>query len=165
DLLAAPAPKGVFISEDQTLSVMVNGKDHLTLRAQYAGLPLQEAWSRVNLADDSLASVMDFAYAGNRGYLTADLAHVGTGLKFGVWLHLPALAGLGELAHRTEDVLRHQAVLRGIKTGTGTAGEPPVRPSDPARPAVRPESRVSQSIANDIEGACAGSLHEAAGDL
>jgi protein arginine kinase len=165
DLFTAPNPKGAFIAEDQALSIMVNGNDHLCLRVQCAGLQLQEAWSRLNLIDDALASTVDFAFNPARGYLTSDLAHVGTGLKLALWLHLPALASVGELVQQADRLQRQHVDLHGIKAGAGGASEAPVRPAGPLVTGVRGESRVNQSLCSDVEGACGGGLHEALGDL
>lgn len=165
DLVTAPNPKGVFIAEDQALSIMVNGNDHLCLRVQCAGLQLQEAWSRLNLIDDALASTIDFAFNETRGYLASDLAHVGTGLKLSLWLHLPALAHIGELIQQADRLQRQHVDLRGIKAGAGGPSELPVRPAGAIASGVRGESRVNQSLCSDMEGACGGGLHEALGDL
>lgn len=165
DLMAAPPPKGVYIAEDQAFSIMVNGNDHLCLRTQCAGHQLQEAWSRLNLIDDALAGSIDFAFSDTRGYLAADLAHVGTGLKLAQWLHLPALASMGELVQQAERLQRQHVDLRGIKAGAGAVAETAVRPVGAVPASVRGESRVSQSLSSDVEGALPGGLHESLGDL
>jgi protein arginine kinase len=90
-VLCGSGARGVYVSEDQCLSIMVNGVDHLCMRVLLGGQQLEEAWHRLSLADDLMSSVLDFAYSDRLGYLTSSLERVGTGLKAGMLLHLPAL--------------------------------------------------------------------------
>jgi protein arginine kinase len=158
DLAAAAGPKAVHISEDQTLAVMLNGADHLTIRAHLPGLQIAEAGRRVAAVETALAASLDFAFSPRLGYLTAALDNVGTGLKAGVALHLPALAQLAEVGGAASRIGAHRALLRGMKVG-GTSG------GDTTRGAARGESRVSQSFQSDLDGAGAASPQEASGDL
>ncbi len=82
---------GVYISDDQSLAVLVNGVNHLRLQVMLPGLQLQEAWARLTIADDILSEVLDFAFDETLGFLSADLGSVGTGLRLSATLHLPAL--------------------------------------------------------------------------
>src|SRR5690606_1127643 len=53
---------GVFVSDDQSLSIAVNGENHLTIRGLGSGLQLQDVWSRVSMMDDTLTSSLDYAF-------------------------------------------------------------------------------------------------------
>ncbi len=89
ELAADKGPRGVYVADDQSCAIMVNGVNHVTMRAMVSGLQPREAWARLNLLDDTLAGVLDFAFHEKRGYLTADFESLGTGLATSVLLHLP----------------------------------------------------------------------------
>lgn len=81
----------VFISEDESLSVMVNEEDHLRIQCLYPGLQVQEAWEKAAQVDDIFEKHVDYAFDANRGFLTSCPTNVGTGLRASVMMHLPAL--------------------------------------------------------------------------
>ena len=111
-MIRAAGPHGVYISDDQGLSIVVNGRDHITLHAMAAGQQLQEAWARLNMTDDTLGSALDFAFDKELGYLTSAVDAVGTGLRAAVLMHLPALAKANrivELARQAQD--RRETIL------------------------------------------------------
>lgn len=97
-------PAGVYVSDDQGLSMTINDENHITLTCIGSGLQLQDAWSRMNLLDDMLAGSLDFAFSERLGYLTTSVRDVGTGFRAGVLLHLPALTVANLLAPVSEDV-------------------------------------------------------------
>jgi protein arginine kinase len=91
-LMHGTGARGVFISHDQSLSILVNDEDdHLRIEVTASGLQPKEVWSRLNGIDDLLAGPLDFAFDERMGYLSGDLARVGSGLRLEVLLHLPAL--------------------------------------------------------------------------
>lgn len=91
DLLQADGPRGVYIDDDQLLSITINGNNHLTICGLSSGFRLQDIWSRISLIDDTLAGLLDYAFDKRLGYLTSDVRHVGTALAADVALHLPGL--------------------------------------------------------------------------
>ncbi len=88
---ANPEGKGLIISEEEILSLMINEEDHLRLQVMESGLNLAEAWKIANSIDDALSAKLDFAYFINWGYLTACPTNTGTALRGSVMMHLPAL--------------------------------------------------------------------------
>ncbi len=96
---AAPdEPRGVAISiPDERLSVMVNEEDHLRLQTIRTGLDLRGCFEQIDAADDSIEAGLDYAFHPRFGYLTACPTNVGTGARFSVMLHLPALRMTGEI--------------------------------------------------------------------
>jgi len=91
-LIESRGPRGVFIANDQSFSIMVNERDHLRITAVAGGLQPDEVLLALNNVDDALALALDFAYHEKRGYLTSSLDEVGTGFKLTAVLHLPALS-------------------------------------------------------------------------
>lgn len=110
-LLDADGPSGVYIADDQGLSISINEENHLTLTGIASGLQLQEVWSRLNLIDDMLAASLDYAFSERLGYLTASLRDVGTGLRVGVVLHLPGMRAAGLIPSVTADVSTRRHTL------------------------------------------------------
>jgi protein arginine kinase len=77
--------------------VMVNEEDHLRVQVMRSGLSLREAWDEANALDDQIEAGVDYAFSPRFGYLTACPTNVGTGVRFSVMLHLPALRMAGEI--------------------------------------------------------------------
>jgi len=170
ELAVAQGPRGVYVSEDQTCAVMVNGADHLTLRATVAGLQPQEAWSRLNLLDDTLAGVLDFAFDEDRGYATADFDGLGTGLRAAVLLHLPSRAqGRGNPAPAPGTEMDARVEVHGVRAGgrdltrqaaTERSSAEPGQPWDMAT-----QFMAEQAHYSDLNGPVACPPGETLGDL
>lgn len=86
------AERGIALSGDEAISVMVNEEDHLRLQVLLPALQLKEAWSIASQVDDLLESKLDYAFDEQYGYLTCCPTNVGTGLRASVMMHLPAIA-------------------------------------------------------------------------
>lgn len=97
------------------LSAVVNEEDHLQMQAMSAGGDLQPLWRQLSLVDDGLqARGVDFAYSQKWGFLTACPANVGTAMRAGVTLHLPALAYMGRLDNLFRWLMRGGLTAQGI---------------------------------------------------
>ena len=123
DLVKGTGYRGVYVSGDQTLSIMVNGSDHICMRVLLPGLQVQDAWAKLNLMDDTLSSVLDFAYNDRLGYLTSGLGTLGTGLQASVMLHLPCLACSGKIATHVAESKERRMSLGGLITGVPVEGD------------------------------------------
>lgn len=77
--------------------VMVNEEDHVRLQVIRSGLALGEAWAQADEIDDRIEAEVDYAFSPRLGYLTACPTNVGTGIRFSVMLHLPALRMAGDI--------------------------------------------------------------------
>ena len=115
----ADHPRGVAISADETIAIMVNEEDHLRIQALRSGLELSEAFAQINRVDDLLEDRMSFAFDSHYGYLTACPTNVGTGLRISVMLHLPALKMTGEIEKVFRAARDMRLVIRGLY-GEGT---------------------------------------------
>lgn len=91
------SPRGVAITADDSIAIMVNEEDHLRLQVLRSGLQLREAYDRADRADDTLERKLDYAFSSRLGYLTACPTNLGTGIRVSVMLHLPALKMTGEI--------------------------------------------------------------------
>ncbi len=91
-------PRGVAISlPGERVSIMVNEEDHLRMQVISVGLALGKTLEQVDLIDDRLEEGLTYAFSPRFGYQTACPTNVGTGVRFGVMLHLPALRMTGQL--------------------------------------------------------------------
>ncbi|MDR1605161.1 MAG: protein arginine kinase [Gracilibacteraceae bacterium] len=90
-LAALGAGRGVALSPEHRLAVMVNEEDHIRLQVISPGNSLQEAFRLADQLDDALESRLDFAFRERYGYLTACPTNVGTGMRVSTMMHLPAL--------------------------------------------------------------------------
>lgn len=116
---AAEGARGVAVSEDETISIMVNEEDHLRIQVLRSGLQLEEAWDQINQVDDRLESKLDYAFHPRFGYLTACPTNVGTGIRVSVMLHLPALKLTGEIEKVFRAAKDMRLAVRGLY-GEGT---------------------------------------------
>jgi protein arginine kinase len=90
-LAALGAGRGVAISPEHRLAVMVNEEDHIRLQVISPGNNLQETFLLADKLDDALEARLDFAFRERYGYLTACPTNVGTGMRVSTMMHLPAL--------------------------------------------------------------------------
>jgi protein arginine kinase len=116
---ASEGSRGVYVSGDETVSVMVNEEDHLRIQALRSGLQLEEAWQQINGIDDQLEGKLSFCFHPRFGYLTACPTNLGTGIRVSVMLHLPALKLTGEIEKVFRAAKEMKLAVRGLY-GEGT---------------------------------------------
>jgi protein arginine kinase len=117
-------PRAVVVSDDETLSVMINEEDHLRMQVLAPGMRLDDAYDRINAVDDAIESRVDYAFSERWGYLTACPTNIGTGIRFSVMMHLPALKITNEI-ERVRRAARHlHLAVRGYYgEGSESAGD------------------------------------------
>lgn len=111
--------KGLVLTPDEQLSIMVNEEDHLRIQCLFPGLQLEAAARTADEADSLLEKTLDFAFSDRIGYLTACPTNVGTGLRASVMVHLPGLVLLGQVKEVLTTVSRLGLTVRGL-FGEGT---------------------------------------------
>ncbi|MBM3878766.1 MAG: protein arginine kinase [Verrucomicrobia bacterium] len=82
---------GLALSQDESLSVMINEEDHLRMQSLQPGLQLRQAWAAIDAVDTALEQRLEYAFSPELGYLTACPTNLGTGIRVSAMLHLPAL--------------------------------------------------------------------------
>ncbi len=90
-LASAKHPAAAYISEDNSISIMVNEEDHIRLQCLCAGFEEEKAYEQISLVDTYLCERLDYAVHEKYGYLTSCLTNVGTGMRISYMLHLPAI--------------------------------------------------------------------------
>ncbi|MFF5996350.1 protein arginine kinase [Lysinibacillus sp. KU-BSD001] len=104
----------VFLTEDESMSVMVNEEDHIRIQCLAAGLQLHETYTQANELDQYLEGQLMYAYDGQLGFLTSCPTNVGTGLRASVMMHLPALTMTKRMNVLIQTMARLGMVVRGI---------------------------------------------------
>ncbi|MBM7624990.1 protein arginine kinase [Sporohalobacter salinus] len=94
--------KAMLLTDDESVSIMINEEDHIRSQILFSGLQLEEAWELGDQVDDYLESKLNFAFSEEYGYLTTCPTNAGTGMRASVMVHLPAL----NLSNQINDVLR-----------------------------------------------------------
>lgn len=84
-------PRGLYVDDEVTTSLMVNEEDHLRIQAVRSGLDLSQAMERARAIEMELAGGLNFDYDKRLGYLTACPTNVGTGMRVSILIHLPGL--------------------------------------------------------------------------
>ncbi|PRO64638.1 protein arginine kinase [Alkalicoccus urumqiensis] len=106
--------RAVILSEDESLSVMVNEEDHFRIQCLLSGFQLEQGMACANDMDDWMEEKLDFAFDERRGYLTSCPTNVGTGLRSSVMMHLPALVLTKQLNRILPAINQLGLVVRGI---------------------------------------------------
>ncbi len=115
--------KGLVLSPNEQLSIMVNEEDHLRIQFLCPGLTLMEAFQAADATDSLLEKNLDYGFSDRYGYLTACPTNVGTGLRVSVMMHLPALVLAGKLKEVLNAVAKLGLAVRGLfGEGTEAAG-------------------------------------------
>lgn len=162
ELLNAKGPSGLYVSQDQGASIMVNGAAHLCLRVVMPGLQLQEAWMRLSALDDALASVLDYAWNETLGFLTGDIRLLGTGLKAGLLMHLPGTAWANQMALAKQSAANNRLLLEGLRPGPLSEMRAARRTQNEG---VSVEQVRDQALFTNVDGAITGQTSAAVGDL
>ncbi len=97
ELASNQHPRGVVLSRDNRVSVMIGEEDHVRIQALGPGLCLDECLTNALRIDDILDQAVEFAFDETLGYLTSCPTNLGTGLRASVMLHLPLLTESGSM--------------------------------------------------------------------
>lgn len=111
--------RGIAVSDNEDVSIMVNEEDHLRIQVLRSGLQLDEIWSEVSRIDDRIEGRIEYAFHPRYGYLTACPTNVGTGIRISVMLHLPGLKLTGEIERVFRAAKDMRLAVRGL-FGEGT---------------------------------------------
>ncbi|HWT27209.1 MAG TPA: protein arginine kinase [Mobilitalea sp.] len=110
---------GLILSEDETVSIMINEEDHIRIQAIVGGMNLEQAYEEADKTDDICYEKLHFAYDEKYGYLTACPTNVGTGMRASCMVFLPALSSARTIQKLIEEVGKYGVTIRGIY-GEGT---------------------------------------------
>jgi protein arginine kinase len=104
----------VILSNNESVSIMINEEDHLRIQCLYPGFQIQEAWALASGIDDIFEEAADYAFDELRGYLTTCPTNVGTGIRASVMMHLPALVLTNQINRILSAVTQVGLAVRGL---------------------------------------------------
>ena len=106
--------RGVGISHEENVSLMINEEDHLRIQVLHSGFALDDCWNEINRIDDAIESQVTYAFSDTLGYLTSCPTNVGTGIRVSVMLHLPALVITKEIQKVFHALQKINLAVRGL---------------------------------------------------
>ena len=106
--------RGVGISREENISLMINEEDHLRIQVLRSGFALEECWAEIDRIDDAVEQHVTYAFSEEFGYLTACPTNVGTGIRVSVMLHLPALVITKEIQKVFHALQKISLAVRGL---------------------------------------------------
>ncbi len=110
---------GLILSDDETVSIMINEEDHVRIQAIAGGMNIEQAYEEADRIDDIANEKLQFAYDEKYGYLTACPTNAGTGMRASCMVFLPALTAARMIQRLIEEVGKYGVTIRGIY-GEGT---------------------------------------------
>lgn len=114
DLLKYSDSAAVFLSEGETISIMIGEEDHLRIFGMMPGLQLERSADLAYTADTWLEKGGSFAFDSQFGYLTSCPTNAGTGMRGFILLHLPTLKASGQIGRVVQEVAKLGLTLRGL---------------------------------------------------
>ena len=114
DHIKKSTENGLFLDDEEKVSVMINEEDHIRIQALLPGLQLEQAWENTDDLDDIFEEKLDFAFSKKWGYLSACPTNLGTGLRASVMVHLPALNITNNINKMLGAISQLGLVVRGI---------------------------------------------------
>ena len=103
----------VILSEDETISLMINEEDHIRIQCIYPGFQLENAYEHADSLDNELEERLPYAFDEEFGYLTSCPSNTGTGMRASVMMHLPALTITKQVDRIIPAITRLGMVVRG----------------------------------------------------
>lgn len=97
DFLDGNLPRAVVLSEDESISIMINEEDHIRIQVFTKGNSLDHAYETADKIDTLLSEKLDIAFHDKFGFLTACPTNTGTGMRASFMLHLPAITASGSI--------------------------------------------------------------------
>jgi protein arginine kinase len=104
----------VILSDNESISIMVNEEDHLRIQCLLQGFQIREAWNLANQIDDLFEEKLNYAFDENKGYLTSCPTNVGTGIRASVMIHLPALVVTQQINRILSAITQVGLAVRGL---------------------------------------------------
>ncbi len=106
--------RGVLLSDDSSVSILINEEDHLRIQCMAPGFDIQSCLLKANKIDDCIEQSVDYAFDGQFGYLTCCPTNIGTGMRASVMVHLPALTQTRNINNIIDSLSQLGMTVRGI---------------------------------------------------
>lgn len=106
--------EGLLLDRKHNVSIMINEEDHLRIQVLGKDEKLMKLYQTASEIDDALDEKLHFAFTEKLGYLTHCPTNLGTGLRAGVMMHLPALHESGLINKIINTVSQVGLTVRGM---------------------------------------------------
>ena len=109
--------KALLISDDESISIMINEEDHIRIQVIKEGFCPKETFEAADRIDSLMK--LDYAFDDELGYLTQCPTNLGTALRVSVMMHLPALTEYNVISRMASNLSKLGITIRGTY-GEGT---------------------------------------------
>ncbi|MBE5039368.1 protein arginine kinase [Ructibacterium gallinarum] len=106
--------RGLLLSDDNRLSILLNEEDHIRIQAMAAGFDLDACFSLADRVDDLIEESVEYAFDEQIGYLTCCPTNAGTGMRASVMVHLPGLTISGTINQMIDSLSQLGVTVRGL---------------------------------------------------
>lgn len=103
----------LMTSSDESVSILINGIEHICIQVSCAGRHIHEAYDEAMRIDDAINYHLPYAFSNRYGYLTASPLYTGTGMTASYLLHLPSLVRGQTIERYSKELGRVGFTLRG----------------------------------------------------
>lgn len=110
--------RGLILSDDEDISIMLCEEDHVNIGAIRSGLALEEAFESAKKFDEKLENSAAIAFDEKLGYLTQCPTNLGTGMRAATMIHLPALTANGAITRLAATVSKLGLTLKAVYGNT-----------------------------------------------
>lgn len=114
DFAKKKGPRGLVISEDETVSIMLLEEDHIRIQVLLGGMELNKAYEIALEVETLFSQNLQIAFDNQLGYLTQCPTNLGTGLRASLMLHLPVLESFNGISSLAESVSKIGLTVRGM---------------------------------------------------
>lgn len=105
---------GLLLSDDESISIMINEEDHVRIQILGVGLNYDEALIKAGKFQKVFDDNENIAYTNEIGYLTSCPTNLGTGMRASAMIRIPAISINGDLKNMMNALKKAGFVLRGI---------------------------------------------------
>ena len=107
-------PTGIILNDNEDISIVINGDDHIRLQTLSVGISLYELLEKANKIDDYINEHFEYAFNEKYGYLTTYPTNIGTGMRAAIVLHLPASTQSKGFSKLISSVGRFGVAIKGL---------------------------------------------------
>lgn len=114
ELAKAYQMSGLLVSQDESVSIMINEEDHIRVQILSAGLDYESAIQKQKKIQKVFDSSEYIAYKEELGYLTSCPTNLGEGIRASAMIRIPAISISGDIKGMMTILKKAGFILRGI---------------------------------------------------
>ncbi len=111
--------KLLFLSKDETISIMICGEDHIKVTGIMGGMELSRLFTKIDSIDNIICGSLPIAFDDTLGFLTESPMLLGTAMNCELLLHMPAMDSTGEIRGIADSVSRIGLTIKGVTNSDG----------------------------------------------